>query len=170
MHLSRQRDRGKRQRREHESPALECKQHRRQEKRDLAEQVARALLDAVRREREQHASEQRRRARQPERAQPPAGEAAGGEEGEQKHEVVGPGGPERALDAARTACANSQPWRFGRTSDSVWNEYGSIQGLRAVLELVSGQPVVPDELEVVPRRLLAVPGSGAGEVVAVHVA
>ena len=56
VHLTGERDRGERQRCEHEAPPLEREQHRRQEEGDLAEQMPRALLDAIGREREDHAA------------------------------------------------------------------------------------------------------------------
>ena len=156
MDLAGERDRRQRERGEHEPPPLEREQHRGQEERDLPEQMARALLHAVRREREQHAAEQRGRAREPERAKPPAREATRREERQQQHEVVRPGGARTPARAARTACRTASPAGSAARRDSGWNEYGSSQGACAVLELVSGKPVVPDELQVVARRLLAV--------------
>ena len=104
-----------------------------------------------------------------ERAQPPAREAACGEEGQQQHEVVGPGGPEGALE--RPERRSQQPALEVRALRRLGLERVRVAPRRPpVLELVPGQPVVPDELEIVAGRLLAVARCGAGQVVAVHVA
>ena len=71
-----QRHRRERDRRPDEPPPLEREQHRGKEKRDQPEQVPGRLADPVRRQGKDEPAHERSAAREPERAQPPAGERA----------------------------------------------------------------------------------------------
>ena len=94
MELARERNGDEAGRRQREASPLERQERRGQEEGDEPEEVPRRLADAVRHEAEDEAADERRRARQAERAQPPAPERARRDERQQDEEVVRPHVPE----------------------------------------------------------------------------
>ena len=167
--LPRQRDRGQREPREQEAAPLEREQRRGQQKRDQAEQVPGRLADTVRGEREDEPARERRSAREAERPQPQAAEAAGGDEGEKHDQVVRPDVTERAVE--RPGGKPEEPALQVRRRRCLRPERVRVGPRRcAALELVAGQPERPGELQVVAGGRSTFAGGGACEVVAVHVA
>jgi hypothetical protein len=152
--LPRQWDRRDRRAGEERPALLEREQRERQEERDRPEQVPGALRDAVRREREGKAADERRAARQPERAQPRAGGAARSDVGKQREEVPREHGAEECEEGPVRE-AEDEPLEV-----HAWRQLGP-EAVRVVpervrmLELVTEQPQVPPRLQVVSRRRLA---------------
>ena len=155
MELARERQRAEHERRDDEPPALEREQQRREQERDEAEQVPGRLADAVRHEAEDRAADERRRAREPERAQPPAREPAGEQEREEDDQVVRPhvaeGGGKRPVRRPEQPALEVRR-RLGLRPERVR------VGERRVCarELVPDEPERPAELEMVARGGLAV--------------
>ena len=168
MELAGERDRGEDERRHDEAPPLEGEQHRGQEERDEPEQMPGRLPHPVWHQAEDHASDECRRTRDVERAQPPARERPGEHEREEHDEVVRPDVPEQG--GKRPVRQAQQPAlevrrRLGLGAEGV--RVG--QGRGAVLELMTDEPEAPAELQVVAGGRLSVPGRGAGEVVPLDV-
>jgi hypothetical protein len=169
VELAREGDRREGERRNDVASALEGEQHGRQQERDQPEEMPRGLADAVRHQAEHRTPDERRRAGDVERPEPPAREAAREDERQQHDEVVRPHvsecdsewpvrePEEPALEARRRIRFRPEGVRVGERRG-------------AALELVADEPEGPAELEVVACRGLPVTRGGTGEVVTVDVA
>ena len=167
--LPREGDRREEDRGPDEPSPFEREQHRRQEKGDQAEEVARRLPDPVGREREHEPSHEGCAPGDPERAQPPTGGSARRDDGEQHDQVVGPHGPEQV--AQRPERDSEQPALEVRRCRGLGTE-GVGVGPRCgpPLELTAGKPEGPAELQVVACGGLPETGSGSRQVVTLDVA
>ena len=167
MDLAGQWDRDERDRGPAEPSALEREQRRRQKEGDQAEEMPGGLTDAVGSDREHEPAGQRRGPGEPERAQPPAGDSARGDDGQQHDQVVGPDVAEEVAerperDPEEPPLEVRRRLRLGPERVRVGPRGG------AALDLVPGQPERPPELQVVAGGRLAVAGRRACEVVVVR--
>ena len=168
MHLARERNRRERCPGEREPPgrappcAFDRPQRERQQDGNRPEQVADALGDAVRRDRERKAADECRRAREPELAQPRAREQPGERVAHDLHCVP------------REDEAEQRAERPEQEAERPAGEIGLRAGFRAkrerieprcvaVLELVADEPPVIQGLQVIARRRLAVSRGASGE-------
>ena len=149
MDLAGQRDRRQRRGSDHVQPALPGPEREGQEHRDPAEQVAGAGLHrAVGRERERQPTDERSADPEAERAQPQKGKGARPEVSEQEKRVPAADGAEAGVKrpedrAERPACEVDarlclRPEAVGVAPRNV-----------ALTQLVSGEPELPDGLQVI---------------------
>ena len=153
-HLSRERDRGDRRRGEQRPPPLDEEQRQRQEERDRAEQVPRALRDPVRREREREAA---------------ASAAPRGSPSARSHAHAAPPAPTYASSVKTFQATTAPKQREERPVRKPEDEPLEVDARRElrleavrvaprrppVLELVAEEPEAPARLQVVARRRLA---------------
>ena len=163
MRLARERQRGKHERGGEPVVPLDEQEAEGEQERDRAEQVARALRDSVRSERERQPADERGAARQAQLAEPPRRQSAGRYEGEQEEDVVGDDGPEERVQR-RVERREEPALEIDRAVGF------RLEGVRieprgaGVRELVTGQPHRPAELEVVAGSCLSEAGARAGEI------
>ncbi len=138
--------------------ALERVQRERQQHRHRRQQMAHgALRDEVRRQREREAAGERPRTVETELAQPEERQSAGAREGQQ-HEGV-PGEHRAEQGVQRPEDEPERPGGEVRARIDLRLEAVRVEpGRRALLQLVPGQPELPDRLEMVARRRLAAGG------------
>ena len=109
------------------------------------------LRDAIRRERERQSADERRRVREPERAQPECRETAGADVGQEHEDVPAGDGSEQRLEWAEHG--RERPAREVDPRLELRLEAVGVEPRRlAARELVAGKPEAVDRLQMVARR------------------
>ena len=163
MRLARERQRGEHERGGEPAVPLDEQEAEGEQERDRAQQMAGALRDSVRSERERQPADERGAARQAQLAEPPRRQRSRRYEGEQEEDVVGDDGAEERVQGPverREEPALEIDRAVGFRLEGVRIEPRGA----GVRELVTGQPHRPAELEVVAGGCLSEAGARAGEI------
>jgi hypothetical protein len=173
VHLPRERYRHERSRRERapgvrdptgvgRTRALDREEAERQQNRDPPEEVAAALHDPVRGDREREPSERRGRLRHVERTKPAVGEEAGGDDAAEEEEIPCHDGPEGEVERPEGQ-AEGPAAEHRLLVDERLEAVRVAPGRGATGELVTDEPEAVDGLQVVAGRGLAVARLAVGD-------